>query len=68
MTDIKLIVRRAKQTEWDEARKVAELYLKDYPERMGIRAGLAYWNGKVGDATMYVYRTKTAVVVVGCEE
>ena len=45
---------------WSTALKIARTFTQDYPNRIGIRAGVVY---DCGDVVGYAYRTKTLVVV-----
>lgn len=53
------------QSEWIRGPIVANQFLKDYPDREGIRNGVTYVKNEEYDKSLYVYRTKTTVVVRG---
>ena len=61
MTDIKL--RNVKLEHADEAIWTIQCFMTSYPERRGIRNGVAY--GGVSTCPFYVYRTDKTVVCVG---
>ena len=52
-------------SEWIRCQKVARQFLDDFPERMGIRDGCLYHVPGMDWPSLYVYRTKTTVVVRG---
>jgi len=52
-------------SEWIRGPMVAKQFLKDYPERIGVRNGCSYVQNEDYDNALYVYRTKTSVVVRG---
>ena len=49
--------------EWASAVFIAGRFSREYPNRMGIRDGVIYATPNPTDATIYVYRTKTQIVV-----
>lgn len=50
---------------WERAVRLANSFVQDYPDRMGIRDGVGYHNPVFDDKPLYVYRTKTQIVVRG---
>lgn len=48
---------------WASAIMTAAQFSKDYPNRIGIRDGVIYTTLNPTDPTIYVYRTKTQIVV-----
>lgn len=62
MTTLKLV--NIDPDDYDLAVNWAKHFITEWPERIGVRDGCGYrkW-GK----TMYVYRTKTMVIVRGCD-
>lgn len=66
MTDLILKVSGVGAEEWPRCQKVARQFMEEFPERMGIRDGCLYHNPGSDWPSLYVYRTKTAVVVRGC--
>lgn len=61
MEDVKLRNVSAKSAE--DALSCVLHFNKEYPNRIGIRHGVAY--SKPDSQTFYVYRTKTNIVAVG---
>lgn len=61
MTEAKL--RNIPVERWAIATQLAVQFLDEFPDRVGIRDGVAYVRGS--DPAYYVYRTKTQVIVVG---
>ncbi len=59
---MKLIIRDVEQAMWGRASKLAESYLREFPERMGFHQLCVYM---VDGKSYAVYRTKTSVVVRG---
>jgi len=51
--------------EWSRAHAVAAQFLANYPAKRGFRNGCVY--SRDGWQPLYVYRTKTQVVVRGTE-
>lgn len=52
-------------SEWGRAHIVARQFLKDYPDRIGMRNGCVYSQTICDSVPLYVYRTKSCVVVRG---
>jgi len=50
--------------DWVTASRLAYQFHTEYPDRIGIRNGVAY---QILTYTFYVYRTKTQIVVRGPE-
>ena len=65
MTDLQLKIYDMPMSDWIRGPMVAKQYLKDYPKRMGIRDGCIYVQNEDYENALYVYRTKTSVVVRG---
>jgi hypothetical protein len=61
-----LKIRNTPPDAWEAAAALAARFVKEYPERVGVGAGVAYT--KRGSPTFYVYRTKTSIVVLGEEK
>lgn len=55
-------------SEWARAHIVAKQFLADYPNRIGMRDGCVYSQNVAGSIPLYVYRTKSCVVVRGSKE
>lgn len=53
------------QSEWIRGPVLAKQFLKDFPDNEGIRNGVVYVQSEEYDKALYVYRTKTTVVVRG---
>lgn len=64
---IELKIKRVSPYDWDFAIKVAKSFIEEYPERIGLRDGVGYTCDQDHSIHMYVYRTKTQVIVVGNE-
>lgn len=56
------------QTEWIRGLVLAKQFLKDFPDNEGIRNGVVYVQNEEHDKALYVYRTKTTVVVRGSKD
>jgi len=65
MTKLQLKIYDMPMSEWIRGPMVAKQFLKDYPERIGVRNGCSYVQNEDYDNALYVYRTKTSVVVRG---
>lgn len=65
MINVILKVSGVPATEWPRCQKVARQFLDEFPDRMGIRDGCVYHVPGTDWPDLYVYRTKTAVVVRG---
>ncbi|UFS83166.1 hypothetical protein LPB79_13010 [Rhizobium sp. T136] len=56
------------RNEWFRAHRVANHFVEEYPDRIGMRHGCVY-SPAFGDyGPVYVYRTKTQVVVRASSE
>ncbi|RVH87771.1 hypothetical protein CN204_04375 [Sinorhizobium meliloti] len=56
------------RNEWLRAHRAAAQFLNDYPDRIGMRNGVIYSRTVGPELPIYVYRTKTEVVVRGSVE
>ena len=65
MTDLQLKIYGVAQSQWCRCASVSSQYLREYPDRMGIRHGCVYVQEGVDGLALYVYRTKTMVIVRG---
>lgn len=65
MSEVTLKVSGVPAAEWFRCQKVARQFLDEFPDRMGIRNGCVYHAPGTDWPGLYVYRTKTAVVVRG---
>lgn len=63
MMDVK--IRNVLQGDWRAAVELAERFLRDYPDRIGVRNGSVYTLGRT--TSFHVYRTRTTIVIVGLE-
>jgi len=63
--NLNLKTRNLPKSEWIRAPVTAKQFLKDYPDRYGVRNGVVYVQNEEYDRALYVYRTKTCVVVAG---
>ena len=62
---MELRVRGVAADDWHRAVVAAKGFAKDYPDRMGTRNGVVYDTEYLDKSVrVYVYRTKTAIVVV----
>lgn len=66
MSDLGIKAYNMPQEEWVRAQRVAKLFLKAYPERMGFRDCVVY--SAEGCMALIVYRTKNFVVVRGTDK
>lgn len=58
-----LKIKNVPEDRWHIAAALGIKFQEEFPDRAGIRDGVAYIRGS--DPAYYVYRTKTQVVVVG---
>ena len=65
MTDLQLKIYNVAQSEWCRCASAAIKYLREFPNRTGIRNGCVYVQDGVDGSALYVYRTKTMVIVRG---
>jgi len=65
MTKLQLKIYDMPMSEWIRGPMVAKQFLKDHPDKLGIRDGCSYVQNEDYDNALYVYRTKTSVVVRG---
>lgn len=65
---LKLVIYDMDRRDWDGASVLAWHFLKEFPDKIGIRNGCAYGPSRGRPGSMYVYRTKTSVVVRGTEK
>ncbi len=63
MRGLTLKVTGLSQIEWSRAPVVARLFLEEYPDKFGFHNPVVYV--REGNDALYVYRTKTSVVVRG---
>lgn len=68
MESLSLKVSNLPMEEWHRAHRCAMQYLRDFPNRRGIRDGCVYTNQGFPSQPIYVYRTKTQIVVRGSVE
>ena len=64
--DLALKIYDVTRSEWARCERVARQYLEEYPNRVGWRDFVAYFEHGRTDSGLIVYRTKTMVVVRGC--
>lgn len=60
---VKLVVRDIPHEDWPAAARLAQRYLKEYPDRIGFN-NLVVYTGE-GLPGRIVYRTKTSIIVRG---
>jgi hypothetical protein len=61
---MKLIIRDVPEEHWGRAINCAKQYMRDYPDRMGFHQ-FALYGLRENDPMLFVYRTKTSIIVRG---
>lgn len=56
-------IRDLGEEQWSRAARLASQFLKEFPEKFGIRDGCIYATLRSEDPALYVYKTKTQIVV-----
>lgn len=65
MADVALKIYDVPISQWDRCQRAAKQFLEEYPDRLGFINGCCYSGPTEGWPTIYVYRTKTMIVVRG---
>ena len=64
-----VIIRGVPESEWARCARVAKQFLEEYPDKKeGIYHGCVYFNEALPVPGLYVYKTKTSVIVRNTNE
>ena len=65
MTDVALKIYGVPISQWNRCQRAAKQFLEEYPDRLGFINGAVYVSQNNDWPNIYVYRTKTMIVVRG---
>lgn len=65
---MKLTFKDMDPSRWDRALRLARQFQDEYPDKEGVRDGVAYVREDAQEDVMYVYRTKTSIIVSGQQD
>jgi hypothetical protein len=65
MLDLKIVGINNSYYSWERAVRAANTFIQKYPDRIGVRNGVGYYNPVLDNKPLYVYRTKSSIMVRG---